>query len=146
MFWCMATRIPPRLPGDIGERSALDWLLNRPHAGVFVPLGHSPDADVIADLDGALIRIQVKTSTVLETNNRYRVTLATRGCNRSWNGLVKRFSSHRCDYLFVLVADGRRWFIPATAVEGGAAIVVGGPKYAAFEVERGRPIAEMYGA
>jgi hypothetical protein len=39
----------------------------------------------------------------------------------------------------VHVADGRRWFIPATEVAGGTAILLGGPKYAAFEVERGRP-------
>ena len=54
--------------------------------------------------------------------------------------MVKRFSATRCDFLFVLVADGRQWFIPAAAVEGGASILVGGPKYAAYEVERGRPI------
>ena len=71
------------------------------------------------------------------------MTLATRGGNQSWSGLVKRFSSERCDYLFVLVADGRQWLIPAEAVEGGAGIVVGGPKYAAYEIDRGRPITEM---
>jgi hypothetical protein len=41
--------------------------------------------------------------------------------------------------LFVLVADGRRWFIPATDVAGRSGILLGGPKYAAFEVEPGRP-------
>jgi len=40
----------------------------------------------------------------------------------------------------VLVADGRQWFIPAGAVEGRDGICVGGPKYAAYEVEHGRPI------
>jgi hypothetical protein len=42
--------------------------------------------------------------------------------------------------LFVLVADGRRWFIPAKTVAGGTRVVLGGPKYAAFEVEPGRPL------
>jgi hypothetical protein len=55
--------------------------------------------------------------------------------------VVKRFSPDRCDWLFVLVADGRRWFIPAVAVQCSAAIVVGGSKYAAFEVRRGTPFA-----
>ena len=42
--------------------------------------------------------------------------------------------------LFVHVGDGRRWFIPAAAVEGRTAVNLGGPKYAEFEVEPGRPL------
>jgi hypothetical protein len=30
--------------------------------------------------------------------------------------------------------------LPATAVEGGSHISLGGPKYAAFEIEPGRPL------
>ena len=58
------------------------------------------------------------------------------------NGLVKRLDSSRCDYLFVLVGDGRQWFIPIDEVAGGSNLVLGGPKYARFEVEPGRPIIE----
>jgi hypothetical protein len=53
---------------------------------------------------------------------------------------VKRFSKDRCDWLFALVADGRRWFIPADAVEGSTRVDLGGPKYAMYEVARGRPL------
>ena len=63
-----------------------------------------------------------------------------RGGNQSWNGVVKRLDATRCDYLFVHVGDGRRWFIPARALGGGSAIALGGPKYAEFEVERGTPL------
>ena len=38
------------------------------------------------------------------------------------------------------VGDGRRWFIPSTAVEGGSGLLLGGPKYAAYEVESDRPL------
>lgn len=138
----MQTRIPPRLQGDIGEFAAAGWLLDQ-GADVFTPLGHSRDVDLIAIWDHRVLRIQVKTSTVLLRNRRYNVTLATRGGNQSWNGLVKRFSSQRCDYLFVHVADGRRWFIPSARVDGGSGIVVGGPKYAAFEVDCGRPLSAL---
>jgi hypothetical protein len=62
------------------------------------------------------------------------------GRDQSWNGLVKRLDASRYDYLFVLVADGRRWFIPSDRVEGEIGVRLGGPKYAAFEVERGDPI------
>ncbi len=56
---------------------------------------------------------------------------------------MKRFDASRCDYLFALLADGRRWFIPSGAVGATTSIVLGGPKYAEFEVERGRPFLDV---
>jgi hypothetical protein len=79
-------------------------------------------------------------------SRRFQVALCTRGGNQSWSGIVKHFSAERCDWLFVLVADGRRWFIPATKVEGGSGIMLGGPKYAAYEVEPGRPLTTAIAA
>jgi hypothetical protein len=128
----------PRRQGDAGELSALMWLASK-GASVFIPLGHSPDVDLVADFGERALRVQVKTSTC-RRNGRFAITLATRGGNRSWSGLVKRLDPTRCDYLFVHVADGRRWFIPVSALGGGSCIVVGGPKYAEFEVECGVPL------
>jgi hypothetical protein len=129
-------RMSPRRQGDLGELSAMEWLGSQGY-GVYYPIGHSPDCDLIIDDGCALRRVQVKTTTQWH-NRRWLVTLCTRGGNRSWNGVVKRFSSSRCDSLFVVVADGRRWFVPADAVGGGSGIVLGGPKYAEYEVEPGR--------
>jgi hypothetical protein len=134
----------PRRQGDLGEFSAIEWLGSRGYP-VWYPLGHSPDVDLVTRIDGRLVAVQVKTSTVLR-NGRFGVTLCTRSGNQNWSGLVKRFSSDRCDWLFVLVADGRPWFIPAEAVEGGTGLLVGGPKYAEYEVERGRPLSELLAA
>jgi hypothetical protein len=75
-----------------------------------------------------------------DQEERWDVTLCTRGGNQSWNGLVKRLDASRYDYLFVLVGDGWRWFMPAASVDGGWGLRLGGPKYAEFEVERGDPI------
>jgi hypothetical protein len=130
--------LTPREQGDIGELSALGWLI-RQGAKVSIPFGHSPDYDLIADLGGRLHRIQVKTCTYFR-HGRWAVSIATYGGNQSWNGLVKRLDASRCDYLFVLVGDGRRWFIPSDVLGGGRGILLGGPKYAEFEVERGDPI------
>jgi hypothetical protein len=66
--------------------------------------------------------------------------LATRGGNQSWNGVIKRLDATRCDSVFVHVGDGRRWFIPATALGGNSHIVLAGPKYSEFEVEPGDPL------
>jgi PD-(D/E)XK nuclease superfamily protein len=134
----------PRKQGDLGELSAIDWLITR-GCPVWLPLGHSPDVDLVTRIEGRLVGVQVKTSTVWR-NGRFEVTVCTRGGNRSWNGLVKHFSSDRCDWLFVLVADGRRWFIPSEAVDATSGLRLGGPKYAAHEVEPGRPITTALAA
>jgi hypothetical protein len=128
----------PRRQGDLGELSAIDWLVSR-GCPVWLPLGHSPDVDLVTRIDGGLVGVQVKTSTVFR-NRRWDVAVCTRGGNRSWSGLVKHFSSERCDWLFVLVADGRRWFIPSAVVEARSGLRLGGPKYAAYEVDPGRPL------
>jgi hypothetical protein len=114
----------------------MEWLVSV-GAALYMPFGHSPDVDIVADIDDRLLRVQVKTCGLF-IKRRWQVSLVTRGGNQSWSGIVKQFSPQRADYLFVHVADGRRWLIPATEVAGGTGILLGGPKYAAFEVERGR--------
>jgi hypothetical protein len=128
----------PRRQGNTGELSAMDWL-TRAGASVSRPVFDHPDYDLIADFGGRLVRVQVKTSSCWR-NARWYVTLATRGGNQSWNGLVKLLDAMRCDSLFVHVGDGRRWYIPRTALGGGCRIVLGGPRYAEFEVEPGGPL------
>lgn len=117
----------------------MEWF-GRQGAAVYVPVTHSPDVDLVVIRDGVMQRVQVKTSRAWRAG-RYEVTVCTRGGNQSWNGVVNLFSPTRCDLLFVLVADGRRWCIPAREVAGTSAIRLGGPKYAGFEVEPGLPFA-----
>jgi PD-(D/E)XK endonuclease len=125
----------PREQGDWGERSAIIWLLQR-GAAVFAPVGHSRDVDLIAVFDGPALRVQVK-SCRRRQGDRWHVMLCTRGGNQSWNGLVKRLDAARYEYLFVAVANGRRWWIPSRIVGGGTGLLLGGPKYSAYEVEPG---------
>jgi PD-(D/E)XK nuclease superfamily protein len=128
----------PREQGDFGERAAAVWLL-RKGAAVAYPFPAHPDWDLVAEIDGELLRVQVKTS-ICFARGRWTVQLSTRGGNRSWTGTIKRLDASRCDYVFVLVGDGRQWFIPATSLGGGSGLLLGGPKYAAFEVEPGGPL------
>lgn len=130
--------LAPREQGDFGERAALYWLVAQ-GAHVSIPFGHSPHYDLIADFGGQLARVQVKTCA-RRYKERWSVTVCTRGGNRSWSGLVKTLDLAQFDYLFVVVADGRQWFIPAARVRGGTSILLGGPKYGEFEVDRGDPI------
>lgn len=139
-------QINRRAQGDLGEFSAMEWLA-RQQALVWIPLGHSPDVDLIAEFDERLLRIQVKTSTYRlftpEDGERWAVSVATNGGNQSWQGTTKKFDADRADYLFVLVGDGRRWFIPAAIVEASRRLSLGGTKYSEFEVERGQPIEHL---
>jgi PD-(D/E)XK endonuclease len=135
-----------RQQGDLGEASAIEWL-TRQGATVWTPLGHSPDADLVAELERSLSRIQVKTSTyateTLEGEQRWTVGVATNGGNQSWSGVAKKLDPSRFDFLFVLVGDGRRWLIPAPAIEAQTALTLGGRVYAEFEIEAVRPIADL---
>jgi len=127
-----------RLQGDLGEASAIQWLTSKGFA-VAIPFGHSPDWDLVIESRGRFSRVQVKTS-ICTTNGRWHVRVATSGGNQSWTGVVKRFTAGRCDYLFVHVGDGRRWFIPSRAVEASTSINLGGTKYSEYEVELGAPL------
>ena len=124
----------------------MEWLASK-GALVWIPLSHSPDVDLMAELDGRLIRIQVKTSTYkVKTPNghsRWQVSIATSGGNQSWNGAAKEFDARRVEYLFVLAGDGRRWFIPAGVVEGTRAVLLGGRKYSEFEIETGSSLESL---
>jgi Holliday junction resolvase-like predicted endonuclease len=60
--------LPPRKQGDLGELSAIEWLGIQGY-DVWIPLGHSPDSDLIADDGKTLMRVQVKTTT-FELRNR----------------------------------------------------------------------------
>ena len=124
----------PRRQGDLGEYAAIEWLAGQGY-DIYVPLGHSPDVDLIAGRDGRLLRVQVKTSTRLTPCGNYQVMICTRGGNQSWSGVVKRLDPGAIDYLFVLVSDGRRWFIPVGEISARTAVNVGTAQYAPFEVD-----------
>jgi hypothetical protein len=132
--------------GDLGESSAIDWF-TRLGAIVFMPIGHSPEVDLIAVLDGDPLRVQVKTSTQTSRTSsgqpRCSVSLVTAGGNRSWSGKVKPLDPERLDFLFVLTGEGRRWCIPAPALEASNAISLGGEKYSEYEVESVIPIQAL---
>ena len=135
-----------RQQGDLGEVSALEWF-TRIGGTVFVPFGHSPDVDLLVELNDQLLRVQVKASTQTSTtpsgHARSMVSVATCGGNQSWNRITKRLDTNRFDFLFALTGDGRRWCIPAAALDAGNSITLGGEKYSEFEIEPASPISSL---
>ena len=132
--------------GDLGEASALEWF-TRAGATVCLPVGRSPDYDLVVDLGKGPLRIQVKTSVSRTAtpngHERYEVQLATLGGNRSWSGLVKVFDVTRADFVFILVGNGRRWLIPTCEIDASTAIHVGGPKYSEYEIDGTQSIEDL---
>ncbi len=130
----------PRRQGERGEQLAAAWFVDQGF-DVFVPLLFTPrDFDFIVDVGEGPQLVQVKTSTQFR-KQRWEIAVCTRGGNQSWSGVVKRLDASKYDLLFVHVADGRRWLIPAAAVRAGCSLRLGGPKYAEWEIERGLPLA-----
>jgi PD-(D/E)XK endonuclease len=113
--------------------------LRAPQITVSAPIGHSPDYDLIAELGGRLLRVQVKTTTCRrdtpDGHERWHVSICTNGGNQSWTGITERFDPTTADALLVLVGDGRRWFIPSSSVEAANTLDLGGRKYSEFEIE-----------
>ena len=100
---------------------------------------YSPNYDLVADMDGRLVR-------VWRSKPRHSFGSAAWGRERLHPRrkpeLERRYQEARREelrYLFVLVRDGRR-FHPIESFGGGRGLRLGGPKYAAFEVEPGDPI------
>jgi PD-(D/E)XK nuclease superfamily protein len=116
----------------------MEWFASK-GAMICIPFGHSPNYDFVVDFGDRLERVQVKTCSSFRLN-RWQVAICTRGGNQSWSGVVKYFDQGQCEFLFVVVGDGRRWCIPSTAIHGGRGICLGGPKYSEFEVEAGHPL------
>jgi hypothetical protein len=74
--------VNPRRQGDLGEYSAVEWLGSRGYP-VWIPFGHSPDCDLVTEIGGRLVRVQVKTST-LQVKHRFQVALRTNGGNQKY--------------------------------------------------------------
>jgi hypothetical protein len=91
------------------------------------------------DFGDRLVRVGVRRCTSFR-QQRWIVSICTRGGNQSWSGFVKRWEADRCEFLFVHVADGRRWWIPSDAIDSRNVVMLGGPKFADYEIDPGLPI------
>ena len=52
----------------------MEWLAGQ-GAQIYVPVGHSPDVDLVALLDGRLLRVEVKTGTLSDSRAMERAHL-----------------------------------------------------------------------
>lgn len=98
--------------GDIGLGAAIAYFTKI--GTVSIPLTDSQDYDLIVDIKGSLKKVQVKT-TNQKIGKRFKITLCTKGGNKSGN-TIKKFCSKSVDLLFCLTADNMSYLIPSEEI------------------------------
>lgn len=101
--------------GDIGLVLAIAWFEINDYP-VSIPLTDSQDYDLIIDMSGTLKKVQVRTTYNQQKSGSYEVNLRVMGGNRSGTGQVKYFIDTDVDYLFIVVENGAKYFIPKSNI------------------------------
>jgi hypothetical protein len=97
--------------GDIGLAKAIAWFTSKCYV-VSIPLTDSQDYDLVAEIDGVLQKIQVRTTNAVEKSGAFAVDLRVQGGNRSGTGRSKSSSQITYDILFVVTGAGTQYLIP----------------------------------
>ena len=113
----------PRHQGEIGLSDAIGWF-GRRGLTVSIPLADNQPYDLVVDVDGALARVQVKTTTTRSAYGRFVASLETAGGNQSFH-TRKPFDPALVEIVYALTDDGDRYLIPAAAIDAGRAINLG---------------------
>lgn len=82
--------------GSVGVARAIAYYTER-GGKVFIPVSDVSRYDLIVDMEGKLIRVEVKTT--MQENGEF--ALRTCGGNQSWNKVVKRIDVKDCDMVFL---------------------------------------------
>ena len=98
--------------GNIGMGYAIAKLTELGY-NISIPITDSQDYDLIADLAGVLLKVQVKTTSYKDKKSEYyMVALRTKTYNK-----LKSFTDSDCDLLFVLTESGQMYLIPKNEIK-----------------------------
>lgn len=94
---------------------------------VSIPYGDNSRYDFIADIDGKLIKVQVKTSHQTETDNDSSYTFCCRSSNRSSGGCInKKYTSDEIDYFCTFIL-GKCYLVPVSECSTSKTLRFGKP-------------------
>ena len=119
------------LQGNLGLSKAIDYFTSH-GITTCIPLNDTQKYDLVADFNGGLQMVSIKTSRFEGRHGGYEVLLKNCG-GSSGKSKVRYFDSSTCDYIFILTGDDKLYLIPSSEIESKTSIVVGN-KYAEFEV------------
>ena len=121
------------IQGNLGLAKAINYFVSH-SIPVSIPLNDTQKYDLIADFNGKLQRVSVKTSRNTHTNGKsYEVQLRNTG-GSSGKSVIRLFDNESADYLFVYTADDKMYLIPFSAITATSGIVVG-IKYTEYLVQ-----------
>lgn len=128
------------LQGNLGLGKAIEYFVSH-NIPVSIPLNDTQSYDLVADFNGKLQRVQVKTSRATENGISYTVQLRNTGGNRTGNVRQVAFDNNSSDYLFIYTANEKIYLIPCQDIDAKNSICVGN-KYTEYEVQI-KPFAEF---
>lgn len=121
------------LQGNLGLAKAINYFVSH-QIPVSIPLNDTQKYDLVADFNGKLQRISVKTSRNTTTGGKsYSVQLRNTGGSSGKNN-VRLFDEETVDYLFIYTADNKTYLIPTKDLGLINAITVG-IKYTEYLVQ-----------
>lgn len=120
------------LQGNLGLGKAIEYFTSH-NIVVALPLNDTQPYDLIADFNGGLQRISVKTSRYKSSETSYTVQLKNTGGNRTGSVRQVNFDNTSCDYLFIYTANEKLYLIPTKNITVSNTITVGN-KYQEYEV------------
>lgn len=120
------------LQGNLGLGKAINYFTSK-NITVSIPLNDTQKYDLVADFNGKLQKISVKTSRQTRNQKSYAVQLRNTGGGRANEVRQVNFDNKSCDYLFIYLADERMFLIPSKMITATNSIVVG-VKYSKYEV------------
>ena len=119
------------IQGNLGFGKAIEYFTSH-NITVALPLNDTQKYDLIADFNGGLQRISVKTSRYSRNGISYEVMLKNCG-GTSKGSKIRPFDNNSCDYIFVLTGNDKTYLIPANIITATNGIAVGN-KYSEYEV------------
>ena len=119
------------LQGNMGLSKAIDFFTSH-QTPIALPMNDTQKYDLIADFNGGLQRISVKTSRNRTEYGTYSVNLRNTG-GSSGNFKTRPFDKNSCDYIFILTGNDKIYLIPSRIIDATNAITVG-KKYTEYEV------------
>lgn len=120
------------MQGNLGLGKAIEYFTSQ-SIPVSIPLNDTQKYDIIADFNGGLQRISVKTSRYKSSNTSYEVLLKNTG-GSSGNNKIRLFNNQDCDYIFIYTANEELYLIPSKEIQATNSICVGN-KYNEYKVK-----------
>lgn len=107
------TNLSKTTQGNHGLGCAIAWFTLQNYI-VAIPLNDNQTYDLLVDKDGAISRVQVKTTGFKRRGGYVAQIKSTRHNMKDFK--TNLFEANSCDLLYILVEDGGQYLIPSSEI------------------------------